>query len=30
MGFKLFKSENERNVAKLEKIANQIEAKSAY
>lgn len=26
--FKLFKSENERNVAKLEKIANLIEEKS--
>ena len=30
MGFKLFRSENERNVAKLEKIANQIEAKGDY
>ena len=30
MGFKLFRSENERNVAKIEKIANQIEAKGDY
>ncbi len=30
MGFKLFKSENDRNVAKLEKIAKLIEDKSDY
>ena len=28
--FKLFKSENERNVAKLEKIAKVIESKADY
>ena len=30
MGFKLFKSDNDRNVKKLQKIANLIESKSDY
>lgn len=30
MGFKLFKSDNDRNIKKLEKIANQIEDKADY